>query len=45
MTERCGERLYSKETISRFEQTRAKLTRQEVEEFPPLGQSFQAAAG
>lgn len=42
--ERCGERLYSKETISRFEQIRAKLARQEVEEFQPLGQSFQAAA-
>jgi len=37
----CGERLYSKETISRFEQIRAKLARQEVDEFRPLGQSFQ----
>ncbi len=37
----CGERLYSKETISRFEQIRAKLARQEVAEFQPLGQSFQ----
>ena len=37
----CGERLYSKETISRFEQIRAKLARQEVVDFQPLGQSFQ----
>ncbi len=37
----CGERLYSKETISRFEQIRAKLARQEVADFQPLGQSFQ----
>ena len=37
----CGERLYSPETISHFEQIRAKLTRQDVAEFEPLGQSFQ----
>jgi YgiT-type zinc finger domain-containing protein len=36
----CGERLYSKETVSLFEQIRAKLARQEVSEFHPLGQSF-----
>ena len=42
---RCGERLYSKETISRFEQIRAKLSRQELADFQPLGQSFQAAVG
>ena len=41
---RCGERLYSKETISRFEQIRGKLSRQEVADFQPLGQSFQVAA-
>ena len=40
---RCGERLYSTETIRRFEQIRAKLERQEVAEFRPLGQSFQVA--
>ena len=39
----CGERLYSKETIMLFEQIRAKLERQEVSEFCPLGQSFQIA--
>jgi YgiT-type zinc finger domain-containing protein len=40
----CGERLYSRETIARFEQIRAKLARQEVTEFRPLGQSFQVVA-
>jgi YgiT-type zinc finger domain-containing protein len=38
---RCGERLYSQETVKRFEQVRAKLERREVSEFEPLGQSFQ----
>lgn len=37
----CGERLYSAETVKRFEQIRAKLERQEVSEFQPLGQTFQ----
>jgi YgiT-type zinc finger domain-containing protein len=37
----CGERLYSQDTVRRFEQIRAKLERQEVAEFQPLGQSFQ----
>jgi YgiT-type zinc finger domain-containing protein len=41
----CGERLYSKETISWFEQIRTKLSRQEVAEFQPLGQSFQVVVG
>jgi len=40
---RCGERLYSEETVRRFEQIRAKLERQETAEFQPLGQSFQVA--
>jgi len=39
---RCGERLYTQETVKRFEQIRTKLERQEVAEFRPLGQSFQA---
>jgi YgiT-type zinc finger domain-containing protein len=38
----CGARLYSKETIGLFEQIRAKLARQDVSEFHPMGQSFQA---
>lgn len=37
----CGERLYSVETVRRFEEIRAKLERQEVEEFRPLGHSYQ----
>jgi YgiT-type zinc finger domain-containing protein len=37
---RCGERLYTEETIKRFEQIRAKLACQDVEDFQPLGQSF-----
>ncbi len=36
----CGERLYSEETVRRFDQIRAKLERQETEEFQPLGRSF-----
>jgi YgiT-type zinc finger domain-containing protein len=40
---RCGERLYTQEVVKRFEQIRAKLERQEVADFQPLGQSFQVA--
>jgi len=40
---KCGERLYPPETVKRFEQIRAKLARQEVDEFSPLGKSFQIA--
>lgn len=39
----CGERLYSTETVKRFEQIRQRLERQEVAEFQPLGQTFQVA--
>ena len=39
----CGERLYTQETIRHFEQIRAKLEKQEVAGFLPLGQSFQIA--
>ena len=39
----CGDRLYSRETVSRFEQIRGKLARRQVAEFEPLGQSFQAS--
>lgn len=38
---RCGERLYSEETVRRFEQIRAKLEREEFAEFHPMGRSFQ----
>jgi YgiT-type zinc finger domain-containing protein len=40
---RCGERLYSAETVMRFEVIRDKLERQDVSGFQPLGRSFQAA--
>ena len=40
----CGERLYSPETVRRFEQIRAKLEREEVAEFQPLGQSFEVVS-
>jgi YgiT-type zinc finger domain-containing protein len=40
---RCGERLYSQETVRQFEQIRAKLEHGQVEEFRPLGQSFKVA--
>lgn len=38
---RCGERLYSQQTVRRFEEIRAKLERQDTGEFQPLGRSFQ----
>lgn len=37
----CGERLYSKETIKRFEEIKSKLESEETSEFHPLGKSFQ----
>lgn len=40
---RCGEKLYSVETIRRFEEIRIKLERQEVAEFQLLGRSFKVA--
>ncbi len=39
----CGERLYSIETVRRFNQIRQKLERQEIAEFQPLGQYFQVS--
>jgi YgiT-type zinc finger domain-containing protein len=39
----CGERLYSQETVRRFEEVRKKLRLQEVENFQRLGKSFQVA--
>jgi YgiT-type zinc finger domain-containing protein len=41
---RCGERMYSKETVRRFEQIRSRLAHQEVEDFQPLGRSFKVAS-
>jgi YgiT-type zinc finger domain-containing protein len=37
----CGERLYSKETITLFEQIKLKLEKQDVSDFQHLGQSYQ----
>jgi YgiT-type zinc finger domain-containing protein len=37
---RCGERLYSQETVRYFANIRTKLKRQETADFQPLGQSF-----
>lgn len=39
----CGERLYSQETVRRFEEIRRKLEREEVSAFKPLGKVFQIA--
>ncbi len=40
----CGERLYSQETVKRFEEIRKKLERKEVANFQPIGQSFEVPA-
>jgi YgiT-type zinc finger domain-containing protein len=37
----CGERLYTPETVKRFEEIEAKLERQDTAGFQPLGKSFQ----
>jgi len=37
---RCGERMYSKETINYFEQIRWKLENQDVSEFELMGNSY-----
>lgn len=37
----CGERLYSHDTIIRFEEIRKKLQDDDVEEFVPIGKTFQ----
>lgn len=39
----CGERLYSQNSIQKFEEIRKKLERQEIENFQPLGKSFKVA--
>lgn len=40
---RCGERLYSIETVNRFQQIRENLACREVTDLRPLGKSFQTA--
>lgn len=37
----CGERLYSPLIIGQFEEIRAKLRREQTEDFQPMGQAFQ----
>jgi YgiT-type zinc finger domain-containing protein len=39
----CGERLYSQDTIQKFEEIRAKLERQETDNFELIGKSFRVA--
>ncbi len=40
---KCGERLYSEETVRRFEQIRQKLAKDDVAGFLLLGQTYQVA--
>ena len=40
--QRCGERFYSQETVRKFEVIKAKLERQETEDFKTVGQAFEA---
>jgi YgiT-type zinc finger domain-containing protein len=40
---RCGERLYSQETVQRFEEVRTKLQRQETSEFQLVGNTYEVA--
>lgn len=40
---RCGERLYSAETIRRFDEIREKLEREDFQTLRPIGRSFQVA--
>jgi len=37
----CGERLYSEDTIKRFEEIRVKLAQEQTTDFQPMGQAFQ----
>lgn len=39
----CGERLYTPETISRFEDIREKLTQEDISEFELIGKTFHVA--
>ena len=39
----CGERLYSQETVRRFEEIRRKLEHEDVSAMQPLGRSFQVS--
>ena len=39
----CGEGLYTQETISHFEDIRKKFTKNDVNEFQPIGKTYQVA--
>ncbi|MDD5673920.1 MAG: YgiT-type zinc finger protein [Chitinivibrionales bacterium] len=39
----CGERLFSEETVQKFEQIRNDLTHHRIESFEPLGNAYKAA--
>ena len=39
----CGERLYSENTVRRFEQIRRKLAKKDVADFQLLGRAYQVA--
>jgi len=39
----CGERLYSENTVRRFEQIRRKLERKDVADFQVMGRTYQVA--
>lgn len=39
----CGERLYSVETVHKFEDVRKKLAQRDTSGFMPLGKSYQVA--
>ena len=39
----CGERLYSQQTVRRFEEIRSKLERQQTGDFQVLGKLFQVS--
>jgi len=40
----CGERLYTPDTVRKFEEIETKLKRQETSNFRALGKSFQVSA-
>lgn len=40
--QRCGERLYTEETVRRFEEIRSKLKRHDTADLQPVGTSFEA---
>jgi len=39
----CGERMYSKETVGRFQEIRSKLAHRRLSGFKPMGKAYTAA--